>query len=119
MHWLERIDKINLQLNSLEQGCPAAPRVKIAILDTGCDLDASCLLHLGRSDARLKNHWYDWSGNSKEPIDQDPARHGTALVALLLRVALHAEVFVGRVAKDESELGRARAAENISTVWMP
>ncbi|KAE8447647.1 hypothetical protein EG329_010618 [Mollisiaceae sp. DMI_Dod_QoI] len=124
-HWLERIDKINKYLNNFQRSRPTARRVKIAILDTGCDLDASCLINLGCTEARLIDHWHDWSGTSKVAIDEDPGKHGTALVALLLRVALHAEVFVGRVAKDEGELGHAtekisqaiRYATSAETGW--
>ncbi len=41
------------------------------------------------------------------PIDEDPEQHGTAAVALLLRVARHAEIFVGRIAKNQAGLNEA------------
>jgi hypothetical protein len=69
------------------------------------------------AEARLVGHWHDWAGDSQEPIDEDPTSHGTALVALLLRVAIHAEIFVGRVVKDKN--GLYHAEKSISEVINP
>jgi hypothetical protein len=116
-HWLERIDGINRYLAKIAVKYPTAQRVRIAILDTGCDPGADCIVGLPGAEARLVGHWYDWAGDSGKPIDEDTSKHGTALVALLLRVALHAEVFVGRVAKDKN--GLQDAAKKISDVEIP
>jgi hypothetical protein len=93
---------------------PTEMRTRIAILDTGCDIDAACIVNLLDGEARLEGHWHDWAGNSGFPVDEDAQRHGTTLIALLLRVARHAEVFVGRIAKDKSCL--EGATENIVKV---
>ncbi len=66
---------------------------------------------------RLEKHWRDWAGASACPVDDDPEKHGTSVVALLLRVARHAEVFVGRIARDQAGLGGA--ADNIAEVREP
>ena len=63
---------------------------------------------------RLDTHWHDFQEASPEPIDEDMNQHGTALTALLLRVALHADIFVGRVAKHEK--GLVESTQNISRV---
>lgn len=57
---------------------------------------------------RLDGHWFDCLGESNEPIDEDLGRHGTAMVALLLRLLPHAEIYVVRVArgmKSDAESG--------------
>lgn len=86
---------------------PTENKVRVAILDTGCDLDANCIANLSDGEARLVGHWKDWAGGSANPIDDDPQRHGTSVVSLLLRVARHTEVFVGRIARDQAGLNGA------------
>ncbi len=81
--------------------------MRIAILDTGCDVDDPCVMSLADAERRLVGHWHDWAGGSPVPVDEDVNRHGTSTAALLLRVASHAEVFVGRIAKDSRDLNRA------------
>lgn len=93
---------------------PQAETVRIAILDTGCDLDASCIAGMPDAETRLNGHWKDFWETSAKPLDEDKKQHGTALAALLLRVAFHAAVFVGRVAKNEA--GLSQATQNISQV---
>ncbi|KAK7418747.1 hypothetical protein QQX98_003765 [Neonectria punicea] len=52
----------------------------------------------------LYHRWYNCPGESLEPVDRDPARHGTALTCLLLRLAPGTAVYVVRVARDSSGL---------------
>lgn len=66
------------------------------------------------AEARLNDHWKDFWENSANPVDGDKKKHGTALAALLLRVASHAAVFVGRIAKNQA--GLSSATKNISKV---
>lgn len=113
--WLERVDGINANLDKIMGQNLTCKKVKIAILDTGCDLHAGCII-VTRAEALLKGRWHDFVEDSKTPVDEDTGRHGTALVALLLRVAIHAEVFVARVARNKDGL---QIAENsISRVNM-
>ncbi|RMJ16652.1 hypothetical protein CDV36_003673 [Fusarium kuroshium] len=81
-----------------------------------------CLQLDPNGEARLQGHWCDWAGKSTHPIDEDAQQHGTSTAALLLRVARHAEVFVGRVAKDQKHLNGATnnivdAISHAATVW--
>ncbi|KAE8443297.1 hypothetical protein EG329_002013 [Mollisiaceae sp. DMI_Dod_QoI] len=106
--WVQRIDAINtIHLKDIV----TTRKVKIAILDTGCDLDADCMSIIRNAEARLEDHWYDGvPGGSPSPVDDDTSKvkHGTALVSLLLRIAPYAEVFVARVAKAATELDSAK-----------
>ncbi|KAB5536136.1 peptidase S8/S53 domain-containing protein [Coniochaeta sp. 2T2.1] len=90
---------------------PTKTKVRVAILDTGCDVAANCIVNLGDGEARLEGHWKDWVGASTLPIDDDPKQHGTLAVSLLLRVARHTEVFVARIARDQE--GLKVATDNI------
>jgi len=83
---------------------------------------ADCIVNLSDGEARLEGHWKDWAGNSPCPIDEDPGQHGTSAVALLLRVARHAEIFVSRIARDQDELkgaedSIAKAISHAATTW--
>ncbi len=83
--------------------------VKIAVLDTGCEVDHVFFSGPGsRQDERLQGHWFDCLGESDELVDQDPQRHGTAMVALVLRLLPNAEIYVVRVARDSKDLSIAR-----------
>ncbi|KAL8364562.1 hypothetical protein RB595_003717 [Gaeumannomyces hyphopodioides] len=86
---------------------PTKNKVRVAILDTGCDVNADCIVNLSDGEARLEGHWRDWVAASTSPIDDDPKRHGTSVVSLLLRVARHAEIFVGRIARNQAGLNGA------------
>ncbi|KAH0559857.1 hypothetical protein GP486_003622 [Trichoglossum hirsutum] len=106
--WLERIDQINGCISAAAIGHPNTQVVKIAILDTGCDLEADHFTSRPTDEARLTGHWRDFVGSSIEPIDMDKGRHGTALATLLFRVALNAEIFVARVAENAVGLDQAK-----------
>jgi len=62
----------------------------------------------------LKGHWFDCLDESEEPVDEDPDSHGTAMVALLLRLLPNADIYVFRVARDAEGLSTAR--ESIANV---
>ncbi|KAL7810618.1 serine protease [Trichoderma gracile] len=111
--WLREFDRINRSLACLKGASQSVENnVRVAVLDTGCDLDAPCIAGMPGAIGRLTHHWHDFQEASSEPIDEDPKQHGTALTALLLRVALHADIFVGRVAKHEK--GLSQSTHNIS-----
>lgn len=83
--------------------------VRVAVLDTGCDLEHKFFSGPGiRQDKRLEGHWFDCLGESPEPVDEDPDRHGTSMVALLLRLLPNAEVYVVRVARNAEGLFTAK-----------
>lgn len=108
LSWLKRFDTANTNLAP-----PASsnlPRsVKIAILDTGCDIAHKFFSGPGINKAdELQDRWADFLDESSEPVDGDAGRHGTALTCLLLRLAPGAKIYVIRVAKDSNGLLGAR-----------
>lgn len=108
MKWLSRMQKLS--------GTLAAPprhsftRVRIAILDTGCD-DDSPFFHLSPNISRLKG-WKDYVGGSEEWVDRHG--HGTHLVSLIMDIAIDADVYIARIAADATEL--STASENVAKV---
>lgn len=80
--------------------------VRIAVLDTGCDLDASVFRVPGTKQS-ITDRWKDMVGTEKMPIDKDPGKHGTRIVSVLLRIAPNAEIFVARVASDKGMLQKS------------
>ncbi|KXH69684.1 hypothetical protein CSAL01_12615 [Colletotrichum salicis] len=101
--WLQQFEVINRQLGPAEDH----NRVKVAILDTGCNLNNpifqdSKILH------RLLGHWSDSFVESAQMVDEDPRQHGTLLAALLLRLLPEASIFIVRVAKYSQDLPHAR-----------
>ncbi|KAL7930206.1 hypothetical protein V8C35DRAFT_313804 [Trichoderma chlorosporum] len=116
MKWLSRMQKLSQTL--------AAPpgrsssRVRIAILDTGCD-DDSPFFHLSSNVSRLKG-WKDYVGGSEERLDKHG--HGTHLASLIMDIAIDAEVYIARIAADATELSTtnenvAKAIGWASTEW--
>ncbi|KAL7965773.1 peptidase S8/S53 domain-containing protein [Trichoderma sp. SZMC 28014] len=108
MKWLSRMQKLSGILS-------AAPghstrRVRIAILDTGCDND-SPFFHLPSYSSRLKG-WKDYVDGSEEWVDKHG--HGTHLVSLIMDIAIDADVYIARVAADATEL--STASENVAKV---
>lgn len=107
---MRKVDNMNIHVGKIFASQPTTPKVRIAILDTGCNLKAMCIANLYLSIPELKKRWKDWVSGSPEPVDEDTGQHGTATAALLLRVAKHAEVYIGRVIKDTDGLSSAQGA---------
>lgn len=101
-------------MNSILSSQYTGRKVRIAILDTGCNPRAMCIANLCPNMSQLRRHWKDWVNGSTDPIDEDGGQHGTATAALLLRVAKHADVYIGRVTKDT--VGLAGAQSSIAEV---
>jgi hypothetical protein len=92
--------------------------IKIAILDTGCNTDDDFfngpgIDHIDRFDDD-PSLWYDCLGESDIPVDEDDDNHGTALTALLLRLAPGASIYVIRIARNSHEL--SDSADHIKDV---
>lgn len=131
--WLHRFDQTNIHLwntansnppekaerttlTTIIESNPARP-VKVAILDTGCDIDHAFFNGPGDEHRdNLLGRWWDCLNESEEPVDDDCDRHGTALTALMLRLAPGAEVYVVRIAKNMAGLSAAEAT--IAKVWL-
>jgi hypothetical protein len=124
--WLHKFDLANIHLWDVAHGNlvgttkpttltaiiesnPSRP-VRVAILDTGCDIDHAFFNGPGEVHSdNLYSRWWDCLDESTEPVDNDPNRHGTALTALMLRLVPGAEVYVVRIAKDLAGLAAAKS----------
>jgi subtilisin family serine protease len=71
--------------------------VKIAVLDTGIDLDHPFI----KAAMRLKRIKETKSFVDNDETMKDESGHGTHVTALLLRVAPEAKIYIAKVAKDE------------------
>lgn len=69
------------------------PRVKVAVLDTGCDPDSTFFADRRRRNCVKK--WRDFASGSIKLQDQDG--HGTHVLSLAMRIAPAADLFVARV----------------------
>lgn len=107
-HWLQSINMINDRIKE-KRRMSNMPSCKIAILDTGCDVNAPSLRLPGRKRIKL---WKDFVEDS--PTMADENGHGTHLTTLLHQMAPYAEVCVMRVAKQNEELQNSE--ENIVKV---
>ncbi|KAK5996023.1 hypothetical protein PT974_04446 [Cladobotryum mycophilum] len=105
--WLEKFDQTRNRLQCMARNS-FLESVRIAILDTGCDINDQYFSGPGIDHVDdLEDRWYDCTGESAEPIDEDRGRHGTALACLLLRLASEATIYIIRVAKDAAGLAGA------------
>ena len=105
--WLERFDVLKKYLqNTTALSSP----VKIAILDTGCDMESDFFTGPGVEHVdSVEANWTDYVGGKVMPVDEDPGKHGTALAALLLRLIPNcASIHVARVAQNATKLTDAK-----------
>ena len=114
--WLGGLDRINEFIKGCSKALPSDRRrgiknVRVAILDTGFDNEASFFDAPVRR-RRIKG-WKDWAENSGVPVDENG--HGTHTVSLLMKVAPTADIYVARVVKDRGSLKHATDA--IAEVW--
>jgi subtilisin family serine protease len=109
--WLQKVTEINRYL-AQQSSTPTTP-IKIAVLDTGCDREA-VFFHSPARSSRIKC-WKDWVDDSADSEDCDG--HGTHAVALAMKMAPAADIFIARVAKDKEKLeGASDAVAKVSGV---
>ena len=111
--WLSRMQRLNSELAKTSQRMvlgSSSARVRIAVLDTGCDDNAPFFLHPDNGP-RLKE-WKDWVDGSDQW--QDCHGHGTHLVSLIMKTAPEAHICVARIAKSPDTL--LKAGENVAKV---
>jgi hypothetical protein len=111
--WLSHMQRLNSELAKtvpgMVQGSSSA-RVRIAVLDTGCDDNAPFFFHPD-NQPRLKQ-WKDWVDGSDQR--KDCHGHGTHLVSLVMKIAPEAQIYVARIAKSPDRL--LEASENVAKV---
>ncbi|RJE23882.1 hypothetical protein PHISCL_03794 [Aspergillus sclerotialis] len=104
--WLSRMRRLN---NELPQTVISPrSRVRIAVLDTGCD-DNSPFFFNPDNASRLAK-WKDWAAGSEQ--FEDCHGHGTHLVSLAMKIAPEAHICVARVAQSPDQL--YYASENVA-----
>ncbi|KAH7153364.1 hypothetical protein EDB81DRAFT_791255 [Dactylonectria macrodidyma] len=107
LSWLDRFSSVNTRLERINN--VNVPPVRLAVLDTGCDIEHEYFDGPGVcQDERLNGHWFDFVTGSDGIIDEDPGRHGTSVLALLLRLLPSAEIFIARIAKNTDDLAIAQ-----------
>ncbi|KAJ5443340.1 subtilisin-like protein [Penicillium cf. griseofulvum] len=109
--WLLRLKGFNRELAQVAPVVGLSDisrRVRIAILDTGCD-DNAPFFFSPDVEGRLKD-WKDWVDGSDQP--EDCHGHGTHLVSLVLKCAPEADIYVARVAKSPDQL--LDSSENVA-----
>ncbi|KAF4447058.1 serine protease [Fusarium austroafricanum] len=110
LSWVTEFQCAHDHLASLSKG-PSSKPVRVAILDTGCDINDHYFCGVGVDRVEdWEGLWHDCLGESSEPLDEDKGRHGTAVACLLLQLAPKSEIFVVRIAKDSSGLSEAHQA---------
>lgn len=98
--WLSKLSNINSYICNLSRPSSTRRPVRIAVLDTGYD-DQAIFFQNSSRKRRIKK-WRDWAENSDIPVDENG--HGTHTVALVMKVAPTADIYVARIAKDRSSL---------------
>ncbi|KAH6888447.1 hypothetical protein B0T10DRAFT_488196 [Thelonectria olida] len=121
--WLNEIIEgpIMKAVVSAFQGAELANRrIRVAVLDTG--FDPSTDFFTRQRKRRLKG-WKDYvEGQPSAKQDdlslaKDEDGHGTHVLSVLMKVAPAAEIFVARVARDESDLGNATGNVADAIAW--
>ncbi|KAK2590082.1 hypothetical protein QQS21_012243 [Conoideocrella luteorostrata] len=109
--WLDDISSINASIRELKKSRKSKERgrpVRIAVLDTGYDGDTMFFTFKERK-RRIKG-WKDYAESSSTPVDS--SGHGTHTLALIMKVAPTADIYVARIAKDRA--GLQNSADNIA-----
>ena len=75
------------------------PPVRIAILDTGCDLTLGSF-----ETAKCFKGWRDFATNPSSEIEEDKYGHGTFMARLVMQIVPGCELYIARVAKTKDQL---------------
>ncbi|KAF6813980.1 putative subtilisin [Colletotrichum musicola] len=110
--WLNDLNAINRYFH---KRCPLAsvPSPRVAILDTGFDDEGAFFSVPGRRQ-KVKG-WKDFAADSEVPVDDNG--HGSHCIALIMKVAPHATIYVARIAKDRGSLRNAAQAIADAIDW--
>jgi len=102
--WLDDVENYLRPLlfpdNSNKRRVPSKPRVKVAILDTGFDpTNPLIIAHYSR-----RAGFQDFTTSDPFSPACDASGHGTHGLALIHRIACHADVYVARVGRTMHDL---------------
>jgi subtilisin family serine protease len=76
-------------------------RVRIAILDSGVDIEHPFFQHEDRKDRLKKENCRSFIGPSSVVGHEDEVGHGTHATGILLAVAPEADIYVARISQSE------------------
>lgn len=94
--WLQRMQDIFARRFGDSQ---AGSKIKIALLDSGYDA-SDTVIKAGIQSGRIVEEKSFMPGC---PADRDEVGHGTHILALLLQQAPHADMYVARVSRSDSQ----------------
>ncbi|KAK8876780.1 subtilisin-like protein [Apiospora arundinis] len=115
-NWIERIGQLNTHVCNSVMPTPLRSHIRpirVAVLDSGYDEESSFFQAPLRS--RKVKGWRDFVGDSADPVDENG--HGTHTVALVMKMAPSAEVYVARIARDRGAMGQAPHAICQAIKW--
>lgn len=108
--WLLKFEESIKKLRSKQVRDLERP-IRVAVLDTGCNLKDEFFQERGIENIEElpgngcydQGHWFDCLGLSNEARDDDENQHGTAIVALLLRLVIRPILHIVRVRKSSDD----------------
>ncbi|KAF6823128.1 hypothetical protein CPLU01_11563 [Colletotrichum plurivorum] len=114
--WIrEQFEEVQEMLKRMDESEP----VKIAVLDTGCNLNASQFLKFPQDRQRII--WRDFAGSSRTSIDEDETDggmgHGTLVVSFLLNLLPLATIVVCRIAKERPRIDPKSDQITAAIIW--
>ncbi|RAO64679.1 uncharacterized protein BHQ10_000691 [Talaromyces amestolkiae] len=109
--WIDRLKVISGYVLRCQRLAKVTTRIRVAILDTGCNRDIPIFQNATISDC-FKD-WKDFAADSQ--ISVDTFGHGTFMACLLLQVAPIVDLYIARiaVAQDQLELSEDNVVQAI------
>lgn len=105
--WLEHLRVIGRYLHQVTRRLDASEKapspIRVAILDSGCNLQAEYFREQPRRASRVVT-WRDFADQPPSEVEKDSCGHGTLMAMLLIDIAPNAELIIGRVAGDTTKL---------------
>jgi hypothetical protein len=105
--WFEDLRVIGRYLNHvirrLNAGEKSPAPIRVAILDSGCNLQAEYFREQRRRASRVVA-WRDFVHQPPSEVKKDCYGHGTLMAMLLIDIAPDAELIIGRIAEDTTQL---------------
>ncbi|KAK0738076.1 hypothetical protein B0T18DRAFT_421203 [Schizothecium vesticola] len=118
--WLEDLRVIGRYLNHVIRRLDASEKtpspIRVAILDSGCNLQAEYFREQPRRASRVVT-WRDFVDQPPSEVERDSCGHGTLMAMLLIDIAPNAELIIGRVAENTTQLEGMEDAISQAIRW--
>ncbi len=115
--WLEKFTKIiEERIGKPSSQPPGGRRVKVAVLDTGIDLNHSYFDDEYKA-GRIQNiaSFVDGKNGEEDKNSGDESGHGTFVASLLLSHGLHIDLYVAKISKSRAfKKGTTENVKNVS-----